>query len=71
MSDVQDVLRASGRYSQARRNHPHDGPVVVAAHQELMTARLMAHIGELLAGGPALTAEQAERVAALLKAGAR
>lgn len=71
MSDVQNVLRASGRYSQAKRNHRPDDPVVVAAHRELITARLMSHVGEILASGPALTAEQAERVAALLKAGVR
>ncbi len=69
MSDVLHVLRAYGRFSQAKRNHHPDDPVVLAAHRELITARLMAHIGEIIAGAPTLTAEQVERVSALLRGG--
>ncbi|GAA2811257.1 hypothetical protein [Mycolicibacterium pallens] len=67
MSDVLDVLRASGRYSQAKRNHHPDHPAVVSAHRELITARLMAHLGEIITGAPTLTTEQVERVSALLR----
>lgn len=67
MSDVLDVLRASGRYSQAKRNHHPNDPVIVAAHRELITARLMSHVSEILTGAPPLTAEQVERISALLR----
>lgn len=69
MSDVLHVLRASGRYSQAKRNHHPDDPAVVAAHRELIAARVMAHVGEIIAGAPPLTAEQVDRISALLREG--
>lgn len=69
MTDVLDVLRASGRYSQAKRNHQADDPAVVAAHRDLIAARIIVHVNEIMAGAPPLAAAQIERIAALLRDG--
>lgn len=68
MSDVMDVLRLSGRYSQVKRNRPPDDPIVIEAHRDLVAARLLVHVSEIMASSPPLTSDQVGRIAALLRA---
>lgn len=71
MSDVLDVLRASGRYGQAKRNHPADDPVVIDAHRDLVAARLLLYITEMMASSPPLSADHVERIAIILRGESR
>ena len=64
---IEHVLRAAGSYSQLKRMLPADNPRVVEAHRELVTARLMARVTEMMASSPPLTGDQVERIARLLR----
>ena len=62
-----EVAQAAGSYSQLKRKLPPDHPRVIAAKQELVTARLVNHVSDLMAISPPLTGDQVERIAALLR----
>jgi hypothetical protein len=65
MSDVMDVLRHAGRYSQLKRLRSADDPRVVTAHRDLVAAWLLMHFSEIMSGAPPLTGDQVESIAAL------
>jgi hypothetical protein len=62
-----DVLRAAGSYSQLKRKLPANDPRVVEAHRELVAARLLIHVSDLMAVSPPLNGDQVERITALLR----
>lgn len=62
-----DVLQRAGSYSQLKRKFPPDHPSVVEAHQQLVAARLLAHVSNLMASSPPLTADQVEQIAVILR----
>jgi hypothetical protein len=62
-----DVLRAAGTYSQLKRKFPSEDVRVVEAHRELVAARLLVHISDLMATSPPLTTAQVERIAEVLR----
>jgi hypothetical protein len=62
-----DVLRRAGSYSQLKRKYPADDPRVVEAHQELVAARLLAHVSDIMSTSPPLGSDQVERIARLLR----
>lgn len=62
-----EVLRAAGKYSQLKRNLPAGDPRVTDAHRDLVAARLLVHVSDLMSASPPLTGDQVERIAALLR----
>jgi hypothetical protein len=60
------VARARARLAASVRHH-HPDPVRAAAERDLIEARLAATIQRVVDHAPALTAEAAERLAALLR----
>jgi hypothetical protein len=71
MSELMDVARLSGRYSQLKRSRPADDPDMASVHRDLVAARLLLHISEILATSPPLAGAQVERIAAELAGGVR
>ncbi len=67
ISTLIEVLSAAGRYSQLKRKFPADDPRVLDARRDLVTARLIEHVKQLMASTPPLTGEQVEAVATVLR----
>jgi hypothetical protein len=65
-----ELLRAAGTYSQLKRKLPADHPKVIAAHRDPVADRLLAHVSELVATAPQLTADQVARISAVLRGAA-
>lgn len=57
------------RVASLSRSRPADDPDLVDARRNLRAERLAAHIEKVVAEAPPLTAEQRDRLAALLRGG--
>lgn len=66
---MSEALKARGRLNALRRCRPADDPVVVEAQTTLKSIRAEDYVRELVDTFPPLTAEQRDRIAALLVAG--
>lgn len=58
------------RLARLSKDLPADAPVIVELRQELKAQRLQEHIREVVNSAPPLTAEQRDRIAAILRGGA-
>jgi len=62
---------ASSRVSALSRSRSDNDPVLVEARQNLQVAGLAEHIQEIVDSAPALSAEQLDRLAVLLRGAVR
>lgn len=59
------------RVASLSKSRKPDDPQLVDARRDLRAARLEAYVAEVVAAAPPLTADQRDRIAALLRGGAR
>jgi len=64
-----DVLHYRGRVAGLSRDRLPDDPELLDAKRNLRAENLAVHIAELVDAAPPLTAEQRDRLAALLRGG--
>lgn len=64
------VLSRRGRLNSLRRYRPADDPAVVEAARDLKAEALADYVRKVVDQAPPLTAEQRDRIAALLRPGA-
>lgn len=70
-SPSRPVAIARGRVAALSRSRSHDDPEYISAQTHLKTLSLSEHVAKVVDSWPPLTPEQLDRVAVLLRGGAK